>query len=94
MPTLVLSGDIDPVTPPIWGHAVAMHLPRALHLTAPGTGHGVAGTACGSRIIGQFLERGTTDDLDTSCLHAIRRPGFFLTPAGPEPLPTQKAMTR
>ena len=85
VPALVLSGEVDPITPPGWGEAVAMHLSRARHVTMPATGHGVIGTPCGSRLIRDFIDRGSTDGLDTSCVSGVKRPPFFLTPAGPDP---------
>jgi pimeloyl-ACP methyl ester carboxylesterase len=87
VPALVLSGELDPVTPPSWGESVAKYLKHGRHIAVPGTGHGVIGTACGNRLVRDFIERGTADGLDTSCVSTIRRPGFFLTPAGPEPAP-------
>lgn len=94
VPALVLSGELDPVTPPSWGQSVAEHLENARHITAPGTGHGVIATACGGRLIREFIERGTAEGLDASCMAGIRRPGFFLTPAGPEPAPQDRASAR
>lgn len=85
VPVLVLSGDLDPVTPPSWGDAVAGHLQNARHVIVPGTGHGTVATGCGARLVHDFVERGTTSGLDTSCLEGLRRPPFFLTPAGPDP---------
>lgn len=85
VPTLILSGELDPVTPPSWGDAVAGSLPNSRHLVAPGTGHGVVGTACGMRIIRDFFARATTEGLHESCLALLKRPPFFLTPSGPDP---------
>lgn len=85
VPALVLSGDVDPVTPPGWGEAVVKHLSRGRHITIPATGHGVVTTPCGNRLVADFIERGSTTDLDTGCVADIRRPPFFLTPAGPDP---------
>jgi pimeloyl-ACP methyl ester carboxylesterase len=85
VPVLVLSGELDPVTPPPWGEAVLPHLPNAKHVVAPGTGHGVIGTGCGMRLVHAFLTAGTVAGLDTSCVETLRRPPFFLTPAGPDP---------
>ena len=85
VPTLILSGDADPVTPPGWGDAVARHLSRARHVAVPATGHGVVSTPCGQRLIRDFIERGTADGLDTTCIASIRRPPFVVTPAGPDP---------
>ena len=87
VPTLVLSGDIDPVTPPGWGEEVAKHLRNAKHIAAPATGHGVVATGCGQRLVKEFIDEASAADLDASCVAAIRRPPFFLTPAGPDPAP-------
>jgi hypothetical protein len=35
------------------------------------------------RIIHSFISLGTTDGLDASCVANVRRPPFFVTPAGP-----------
>jgi len=85
VPALVLSGDLDPVTPPAWGEAVTRHLRRGRHFVARGTGHGVAMTACGARVVADFLERGEVDGVDARCLGDPTRPPFFLTPSGPDP---------
>lgn len=87
VPALVLSGELDPVTPPTWGAEVVRHLSRGRHLTASGTGHGVIATACGATLVATFVDQGSPDELDATCLQTLRRPGFFLTPAGPEPAP-------
>jgi pimeloyl-ACP methyl ester carboxylesterase len=85
VPTLVLSGELDPVTPPDWGESVLPHLPNAKHIVVPATGHGAIGTGCGMRLVRAFIDAGSADGLDTSCLQALKRPPFFLTPAGPDP---------
>jgi pimeloyl-ACP methyl ester carboxylesterase len=94
VPTLVLSGDLDPVTPPVWGQTVAARLTRSRHLVAAGTGHGVVATACGARLVSAFLEQGAAETLDAKCLETMRRPGFFLTPSGPEPASASQIATR
>jgi pimeloyl-ACP methyl ester carboxylesterase len=85
VPALVLSGELDPVTPPAWGQSVVEHLAHGRHVVMPGTGHGVASTACGNAIVAAFIDHGSADGLDTGCARGVQRPGFFLTPAGPEP---------
>lgn len=85
IPTLILSGEVDPVTPPSWGEAIAATLPNSVHLVMAGTGHTAGGTSCGLRIIRNFIAAGTTDNLDTSCAKNAHRPPFFITPAGPDP---------
>ena len=87
VPALILSGEVDPVTPPGWGDAVARHLRNARHVTVPATGHGVVATGCGQQIVKQFIDAGSAASLDTACVGTVRRPPFFLTPAGPDPAP-------
>ena len=85
IPTLIMSGEIDPVTPPIWGEEIKKTLPNSIHVVMPGTGHTAGGTACGRRLIRAFIDAGTHANLDTSCVEKVTRPPYFLTPAGPDP---------
>ena len=85
IPTLVMSGEDDPVTPPTWGEQVAATLSNAKHVIIPGTGHTAGGTGCGQRIMREFIEEGSAAALDTSCVDKVKRPAFFLSPAGPDP---------
>jgi pimeloyl-ACP methyl ester carboxylesterase len=93
VPALVLSGELDPVTPPAWGLEVVKHLRNGRHVVMPGTGHGVAATACGNRIVTSFIDSADAHAVDTTCARGVQRPGFFLTPAGPEPAPLKLAST-
>jgi pimeloyl-ACP methyl ester carboxylesterase len=85
VPVLVLSGEVDPVTPPVWGASVVKHLSRGTHIVVPATGHGVVSTPCGNHIVTDFIERASAEGLDTDCVASVRRPPFFVTPAGPDP---------
>ncbi len=85
VPALILSGEIDPITPPVWGDQVARTLSRSKHIVLPGTGHTAGGTGCGRRLIKAFIDSGTADNLDTSCVKNLTRPPYFVTPAGPDP---------
>ncbi len=85
VPALVLSGEIDPITPPSWGQSVADHLSKSRHIIAPATGHGVLLSACGIKMIRAFIDAASVDGLDVSCVQSLRRPAFFLLPAGPDP---------
>jgi hypothetical protein len=76
VPVLLWSGTHDPVTPPRWGAAAAEHLPRGLHLIVPGA-HGVAGE-CVTRIEQEFLESGSIQNLDLSCIEDMRMPPLAL----------------
>ena len=85
IPALILSGDIDPITPPVWGEEVAKTLPNSRHIVVPGTGHTAGGTGCGRRLIKAFIDAGTAQSLDTGCVDKMTRPPYFITPAGPSP---------
>ncbi len=77
VPTLLLSGNLDPVTPPKWGEEAASHLPRSLHLVVPGA-HGVGGE-CLTSIQKAFLESGSVDGLDVSCTRALTPEKFRIS---------------
>ena len=85
IPTLVLSGEVDPVTPPSWGEQVVATLSNSKHVIIGGTGHTAGGTGCGQRLMREFIEEGSPAALDTSCVDRVKRPAFFLSPAGPDP---------
>jgi pimeloyl-ACP methyl ester carboxylesterase len=79
VPVLVLSGTMDPVTPPEWGEEVVRYLPNALHVVAPGA-HIVRGP-CIDLIQRRFLAAASVEGLDTGCVDQIVLPPF-LAPAG------------
>ena len=66
-PTLLLSGSLDPVTPPEGAEAVAAHLANALHVVVPGGGHGVGGP-CLERMVTTLIETASLDALDLTCV--------------------------
>jgi len=86
VPVLILSGGIDPATPPRHGDEVARTLPHARHFVAPHLGHGVSLHGCAPRLIDTFVRKGSADGLDGKCLERIPRP-LFLLPLGPLPAP-------
>lgn len=81
VPTLILTGYLDPVTPPANGDEAAKNLSNSLHVVVPHGGHsfgGLEGVECVSQLMARFVEMGSTRDLDTSCVKNIRRKGFQL----------------
>ncbi len=84
-PALLLSGDLDPVTPPRWGEAVMDGLTNARHVIAPGAGHLVLARGCVRDVVGEFIDTGTHEGLDVSCIEQLRRPPFMLSAAGSDP---------
>src|SRR5690606_14952232 len=60
IPTLVLSGEFDPITPPNWGRMVANDLPNSQFFVLAGVGHGVArSNDCGMALVLAFLDNPT-----------------------------------
>lgn len=88
-PVLILSGDLDPVTPPSWGEQTAKTLPNSRALVAPGVGHGVMPVGCAMRLIEEFLESEDAASLDAECLQKLERPSFFVSKTGPVTLPDE-----
>jgi pimeloyl-ACP methyl ester carboxylesterase len=71
IPTLVLAGTYDPVTPPIDGARVAALLPNSTFVEFDATGHGVfRSNPCADRLVTQFFAA-PTDPLDTTCVDSI-----------------------
>jgi pimeloyl-ACP methyl ester carboxylesterase len=84
-PVLILSGELDPVTPPSWGEVAAKGLSNHLHVIVPGASHGVSHQSCVPELIASFLEKASVDGLDASCVKENQRLPFFLSDAGPNP---------
>jgi pimeloyl-ACP methyl ester carboxylesterase len=85
VPTLLLSGEADPVTPPAAAEHVARGLTRQRHLVLSGEGHGQLATSCVPRLMAAFLDTADPDKLDSSCLEKHSAEPFFVSTAGPAP---------
>ncbi len=83
VPTLVLSGKLDPVTPPRWGDMLVESLSNARHVIAPGLGHGTSAMGCIPDLIETFLGSADAAALDAACVEELQRPPFFVTHGGP-----------
>jgi TAP-like protein len=75
---LLLSGGLDPVTPPRHGARTAQALgPLARHVVVPHAGHGVMGLGCMPDVLFQFID--AQDDasalaLTIDCAQSMPRP--------------------
>jgi pimeloyl-ACP methyl ester carboxylesterase len=85
VPTLLLSGDADPVTPPEDAARAARELRHHRSLVLAGEGHGQAATGCMPRLMAQFLDDPAPESLDARCLDEDRPAPFFISPTGPAP---------
>ncbi|MFL6658576.1 MAG: alpha/beta fold hydrolase [Massilia sp.] len=83
-PVLMLSGLLDPVTPPHRAEAAGRYLSTAQHLTVAWAGHGVSQLGCAPRLLREFLDRPDAR-VDGACLKEIPAPTFQLGSAGPQP---------
>lgn len=91
IPTLLLSGEIDPATPPSWGELAMEKLTNAKHLVAPYATHGVAYQSCANNLIAELVRTGSVKDLDGECLKKDVRRSFYLNASSVEPLATEDA---
>ncbi len=85
VPSLLLSGNLDPVTPPRWGELIVERLTPARHIVVPGGGHGVSALGCVPRLIKEFLDTLDPGGLDAECVERLQRPPFFTSAEGPSP---------
>lgn len=85
IPTLLLSGEADPVTPPVDAERAADGLTRHRHLILKGEGHGQLATGCMPIIAADFLDHAAPEKLDASCLDRHTPEPFFLSMTGPAP---------
>ena len=71
IPTLLLSGEFDPVTPPSGAEEVARGLPRGRHVVIRNNGHPIGNAeACIGKMFSQFLDAASVDAVDASCATA------------------------
>ena len=72
IPTLILSGEFDPVTPPSGGEEVLRGLTRGLHVVIKNNGHPIGSAEqCIGNLIGAFVDKGSVIGLDYSCASKI-----------------------
>jgi len=78
IPTLVLAGSYDPITPPSGSKRVADNLAHATYVEFDGTGHGVFRTnPCADQLVLSFVAQPSAP-LDTSCVSTVGPPAFHL----------------
>jgi pimeloyl-ACP methyl ester carboxylesterase len=85
IPTLVLSGGNDPVTPAHYGEQIMAGLKNSKHLVLEGQGHGQIGIGCMPRVIADFITAGNAKSLDDECLKTVAPAPFLLSRSAPAP---------
>lgn len=75
IPSLVLSGAFDPVTPPGFGALAAAGLSNSQEFVLPDQAHGASVSQCGMSLVSSFLDA-PTEPLTDRCLGRLGPPGF------------------
>lgn len=76
LPTLVLSGEYDPITPPDNGKLTAQTLPHSYYFLFPGQGHGEElSSQCSDSIISDF-EDNPNQQPPGGCISGMTEPAF------------------
>jgi pimeloyl-ACP methyl ester carboxylesterase len=73
---LLVSGALDPVTPPWLAQEVAKTLPNSKLVVIQNATH--TSYDCVENLIAEFIDKGTTQGLDFSCTEKIQRPPFTI----------------
>ena len=80
VPVLLLSGGLDPVTPPAYGAEVAKGFPVSRHIVAQGFGHIVSPHVCAPRLVAAFVDEAGFSGLPQACVdfleHSQRPPSW------------------
>lgn len=84
LPVLILSGAVDPVTPPHWGESVKVGLTNATHVIAPGGHHIISGEGCIAQLMAAFIVKGDSKTLDAKCAQNIQPLAIHIPPSAIE----------
>ena len=85
VPALILSGELDPITPPGYGRKVATGLANAVEVVGRGQGHGMLMVGCTQRLMAEFLDVDEVTALDLACVDRMRPFPLFISRMGPGP---------
>jgi pimeloyl-ACP methyl ester carboxylesterase len=76
IPTLILSGEYDPITPTAWGERALRTLKNGAIVVFPGVGHGVLGSnSCAEGLVNGFLDD-PAGSVDPGCAANLDWPSF------------------
>ncbi len=82
IPTLILSGGLDPVTPMAWADSIAAGLKNCRIIRIPQMGHlfdGLSNDQCFDTIVADFLRNHDLSRLNDSCISSMTPPEFIIT---------------
>ena len=75
VPVLMISGDVDPVTPPWLAADAVKYLTHGKQIVGKNWSHSSI-SDCGNKLIADFISQGSADGLNTDCMQAVKRPAF------------------
>lgn len=84
-PALLLSGELDPVTPVSYGEQALKQFSQGKHLVVPGQGHNVSPRGCVPELVADFLDTLMLDVEKAACVQNTPRLPFFIDKLGPAP---------
>ncbi len=78
VPTLILAGEYDPITPPSWGEDVGERFSNSYYFEFPGIGHGASVSGdCPLGVTLDFLEQ-PSEQPDAVCIAGMEAPDFVV----------------
>ena len=78
IPTLLLAGDYDPITPPAWAESAARSLSNGYLFVFPGVGHSVIDSGeCAQSLVVAFLDA-PDEEPDGRCVSRMGSPDFYV----------------
>lgn len=77
VPTLLVSAQYDPVTPPRWGAEAQRSFSNSVHVIIP-TGHSIPESECFNNLGRQMLRTRSPKRIDASCVASMSLPPFPL----------------
>lgn len=78
IPTLVMSGEYDPITPPAWGAQAAKTLSKSYNFVYPATGHGGSlDSECATGMMIAFINDPSKAP-DSACIAKMAPPAFIV----------------
>jgi pimeloyl-ACP methyl ester carboxylesterase len=77
IPTLLIEGDMDPITPPPLAHVIAPGFSNGTYVEFPYAGHGPSRSVeCGGDLLNKFYDDPTAEP-DLSCVDEMEEPDFL-----------------
>jgi pimeloyl-ACP methyl ester carboxylesterase len=78
VPVLLLSGELDPATPPYFADSIKKYFANAVSIILPFSGHSVTVQNCGAGIMDSFID--APDKLPQhNCIHSLNQTSSILT---------------